>query len=63
MISDLVVGRSGMHLFSCYDFNIELFISDKVLAMILSMLSKADALNAMVKPPRLFISVTFQACL
>ena len=43
MISDLVVGG-----FSRYDFNIELFISDKVLAMILSMLSKADVLNAMV---------------
>ena len=63
MISDLVVGRSYRDLiFSRYDFNIELFISDKVLAMILSMLSKADVLNAMVKP-RLFISVTFQDCL
>ena len=63
MISDLVVGRGGMYGFSQYDFNIELFISDKVLAMILSMLSKADVLNAMVLPPRLFISFTFQDCL
>ena len=63
MISDLVVGRSGMYGFSQYDFNIELFISDKVLAMILYMLSKADVLNAMVKPQRLFISFTFQDCL
>ena len=47
MISDLVVGRSE-YFFARYDFNIELFISDKVLAMILSMLSKADVLNAMV---------------
>ena len=63
MISDLVVGTGGIHAFSRYDFNIELFISDKVLAMILSMLSKADALNAMVKLPHLFISFTFQDCL
>ena len=67
MISDLVVmGRSGTYsenLFAHYYFNIELFISDKVLAMILYMLSKADVLNAMVKPPRLFISFTFQDCL
>ena len=63
MISDLVVGRSGIHAFSHCDFNIELFISDKVLAMILSMLSKAEVLNAMVTPPRLFISFTFQDCL
>ena len=48
MISDLVVDTGGIHAFSRYDFNIELFISDKVLAMILSMLSKADVLNAMV---------------
>ena len=63
MISDLAVGRSDIHLFSRFDFNIELFISDKVLAMILSMLSKADVLNAMVQPLRLFISFTFQDCL
>ena len=63
MISDLVVGRGGIHAFSCDDFNIELFISDKVLAMILSILVKADVLNAMVKPPHLFISFTFQDCL
>ena len=48
MISDLVVGRGGKYGFAQYDFNIELFIPDKVLAMILSMLSKADVLNAMV---------------
>ena len=48
MISDLVVDTGGMYGFARYDFNIELFISDKVLAMILSMLSKADVLNAMV---------------
>ena len=48
MISDLVVSRSGTHAFSRYDFKIELFISDKVLEMIMSMLSKADVLNAMV---------------
>ena len=48
MISDLVVGRSGMYGFSRNHFNIELFISDKVLGMILAMLSKADVMNAMV---------------
>ena len=63
MISDLVVGRSDVHVFSRSDFNIELFIPDNVLAMILSMLSKADVLNAMVQPLRLFISFTFQDCL
>ena len=47
MISDLVVRRIGIDS-SRYYFNIELFIPDKVLAMILSMLSKADALHAMV---------------
>ena len=48
MISDLVVGTGDIELRSHYYFNIELFIPDKVLTMILSMLSKADVLNAMV---------------
>ena len=48
MISDLVVFRGNKYGCSRKHFNIELFISDKVLAMILSMFSKADVLNAMV---------------
>ena len=48
MISDPTVSRCDIYGFSRFHFNIELFISDKVLGMILSMLSKADVLNAMV---------------
>ena len=48
MISDLVVYSSEPDLTSRNDFNFELFIPDKVLAMILYMLSKADLLNVMV---------------